>query len=399
MEESKVRADVWLFNHIGNHKTFWIMPDTSLNTVCFSEFNDRSAWLIPKVRPSGITELFKDYIAHLRCIQQAVKQAVGQIGSIDMIQVRDDPVMAYVGWRLSGELKIPFIYQVSHLKEEEYILYSKLKIYGPPWINYLKGRVGMTFRNWLLRKADLIFPISEQMRETLIQYGLPIARMIVLPTGVNVSLDPSQYDKQAQRIRKNLGLEGKKIIIYSGTMGRLRELDFLLYVLKRLLSLKDVHLLMVGGGRDREDLPWLQGKALELGVEGHVTFTGRVAGEEVAAYIRAADIGLSPFAPNPVLINNAPIKILEYINMEIPVVASDIPDQKKVLEESGAGYCVNHNEEAFADAVLRLLKLPEEEQKKMGRAGYQYVKETRDIPILCKIVEKAYLQLKVGVKV
>jgi glycosyltransferase involved in cell wall biosynthesis len=391
-EESKVRVDVWLFNRLNGYETFWVMPDASVNSVYLSEFDRNPVWLIPKARSSGIVGLIKDYVFHFWHIQRAVNQAIKRMGSVDIVQVRDDPIMAYVAWRLSQKLKIPFVYQLSHFKEEENLFYAKLKIYGNPWINYLKGKVGLVIRNRFLRKADLIFPISQQMKETLNLYGLSHERMVILPTGVDASLEPSQYDEQAKSIRRNLSLENKRILIYLGTMNRFRQLDFLFGVLKRLLSSEDVHLLMVGEGREPEDLCWLRKKASELGVERHVTFTGRVPGSKVPAYIRAADVGLSPFPPNPVLINNSPIKILEYLNMERPVVASDIPDQRSVIEESQSGYCVPHEEDAFVEAILKLLNDPTS-ARLMGQRGRRFVKEKRDFRILTKIVENAYQEL------
>ena len=163
------------------YRVSWIMPSEETKQVRAAYWGENRVWLIPKVRSTGLVGLIKEYIAHLRSIQEAVSKALEELGEFDMVQVRDDPIMACVAWRLSQKKKIPFIYQVSHLKEEETILYARMKLYGNPGKNYLKGRAGLFIRNWLLRKADLVFPISDRMKETLAGYGVRRERMVTLP--------------------------------------------------------------------------------------------------------------------------------------------------------------------------------------------------------------------------
>ena len=369
----------------------WIMPSVEAKQVRATDWGENRVWLIPKVRSTGLVGLIKEYIAHLRSIQEAVSKALEEVGEFDMVQVRDDPIMAYVAWRLSRKKKIPFIYQISHLKEEENILYAKMKLYGNPAKNYLKGKVGLLVRNRLLRKADLVFPISNQMKETFASYGVRRERMVTLPEGVDTSIEPTQFEKAAREIRRKLNLEGKKVLVYVGTMNRFRQLDFLLRVLRQVLDLSpDVHLLMVGDGRDPGDLSWLKKAADEVGIRNHTTFTGKVSRSEVPAYIRASDIGLSPFPPNLVLINNSPIKILEYLALGIPCVASKIPDQYQVIKESQGGLCVLHKEEEFVKAINRLLALSHGQRKEIGRKGRRYVSKYRDFTILVNKVVESY---------
>jgi len=383
-----------VFNRILCEKGYrfcWIMPSVEANRVKATDWGMNRVWLIPKARSTGLVGLIKEYIAHLRSIREAVSKALEEVGEFDMVQVRDDPIMAYVAWRVSQKKKIPFIYQISHLKEEENILYAKMGLYGNPGKNYLKGRVGLFLRNWLLQEADLVFPISDQMKETFVGYGVRRERMVTLPEGVDTSIEPSQFDEVAKEIRRELNLEDKKVLIYVGTMNRFRQLDFLLRVLRQVLnSFPDAHLLMVGDGRDPGDLLWLKKVAGEVGVENYVTFTGKVPRSEVPAYIRASDIGLSPFPLNPVLVNNSPIKILEYLALEIPCVATNIPDQHQVIKESQGGLCVAHKEEEFVRAINHLLVLSDRQRKEMGKKGRRYIKRFRDFTILANKVAESY---------
>ena len=372
------------------YQFIWVMPSTEVRQIHSTYWGKSRVWLIPKVTSTGLADLFGAYLSHLRFIQEATDGAVKEFDQIDAVQVRDDPAMAYVAWRLSRQRKIPFIYQISHLKEEENILYAIRRIYGNPIANWLKGVVGLIIRNRLLQKADLVLPISEQMRETLAQYGIKRERMATLPEGVDTSVMPTELDEVAMRMRHSLKLaNGQKVLVYVGTLNRLRQLDFLLRVVSKLnASSLDAYLLMVGDGRESSDVSWLKNVVNAEGIGNKVIFTGWVARSQVPSYIRAADVGVSPIPPNFVYLNSSPIKTLEYLALEIPCVASDIPDQRSVIAQSGGGICVTYDETEFVEAITDLLVLSDAQRKSIGQQGRAFVKKHRDFTVLAnKLVE------------
>jgi glycosyltransferase involved in cell wall biosynthesis len=73
-------------------------------------------------------------------------------------------------------------------------------------------------------------------------------------------------------------------------------------------------------------------------------------------------------------------------------VANDHPEQKRVIEESGAGYCVPWEEQPFADAIVSLLNDPET-ARAMGRRGLQYVLEHRTYAAIAAAVERQFLDV------
>jgi glycosyltransferase involved in cell wall biosynthesis len=232
------------------------------------------------------------------------------------------------------------------------------------------------------------------MKESLATYGVPRDRMVTLPEGADASIDPAQFEEAARDLRRKLLLEDSRVLAYIGTMNRFRQLDFLFRVLRQVLSSSpDVHLLMVGDGMEAGDLPWLGMTAHELGVENNVTFTGRVPRSRVPVYICASDIGLSPIPPNAVYFNSSPIKILEYLALGVCCVASDIPSQRRIIDQSRGGFCVSHEEERFAEAINRLLSLTDAERRDMGMAGRRYVRIHRDFDVLATVAREAYVSL------
>ncbi len=89
-----------------------------------------------------------------------------------------------------------------------------------------------------------------------------------------------------------------------------------------------------------------------------MVFVGQLPQAQALRYVREADVCVSPFYPTAILQSTSPTKLVEYMAMGKAVVANDHPEQKRVIEESGAGYCVPYEEQPFADAIVKLLKDP-----------------------------------------
>jgi glycosyltransferase involved in cell wall biosynthesis len=113
---------------------------------------------------------------------------------------------------------------------------------------------------------------------------------------------------------------------------------------------------------------------------------------EAWTYIQQATVCLSPLRPNPILDAGTPTKVIEYMAFNKVVVANRHPDQSKLLEESGAGYAVEYESDAFAQAVIELLRDPES-ARRMGARGREYVRRHRSYAALTDALEARYLEL------
>jgi glycosyltransferase involved in cell wall biosynthesis len=110
------------------------------------------------------------------------------------------------------------------------------------------------------------------------------------------------------------------------------------------------------------------------------------------AYVKAAEIGLSPLPRGYLLDSASPTKAIEYLGIGLPVIANDNPDQAEVLEKSGAGICVHLNATSFANAALELLK-SKKLQKEMSSRGLEYVRELRSYQYISQQLSIKYYAL------
>ena len=82
---------------------------------------------------------------------------------------------------------------------------------------------------------------------------------------------------------------------------------------------------MIGSGDCFDDLVALRD---ELGLAGHVEFTGRAPDELVTRILSTADVGLSPDPKNPLNDVSTMNKTMEYMAFELPVVAFDLRETR-----------------------------------------------------------------------
>ena len=227
------------------------------------------------------------------------------------------------------------------------------------------------------------------MMENLADSGLTKKKMIPLPSGVNTKLFSPSFD--VEKIRTKYSLGDSKVIIYLGTMDKLRQVDILVHSLAQLKPARqNVKLLMVGNGNDRNRLERL---VYNLGLQDEVIFTGQVPYFEVPEFIAAANVAVSPVPPLDIYLVGSPCKLFEYMGMAKPVIANEeIPEHNEVLKESGGGILVPYTPEAFARAIIELLDNPEKTTN-MGLKGRDWVVKNRTYEILARKVEQRYFEL------
>lgn len=153
-------------------------------------------------------------------------------------------------------------------------------------------------------------------------------------------------------------------LAYLGIMGPQDGVDTVLHVMDTLVhrrGRRDVHATLMGFG---DSLAELQGLSARLGLDEHVTFTGRVDRQRIAEFLSRADIGLCPDLKTPLNDLSTMNKTMEYMAYALPSVSFDLAETR-VSGEDTVLYVPSGNLESFADAVERLIEDP---QKRLGMA-------------------------------
>jgi len=308
----------------------------------------------------------------------------------DAIEVKDKfigGVFAVIAARL---FRKRFVYWLSFPFPEFYLTKARDGLAPYPLLYRLRG---LGFRVMLYRillpAADHVFVQSEQMRRDIAAEGIPLDKLTAVPMGIKLD---SGMQAPVPSSRSRIP-EGQRCFMYLGTLGRERRIDFVLRTLARVLRAEpDAKLYLVGKGEQPGDEEFLRQEAQRLGVAASVVLTGQLPRQEALRYVQDADVCVSPFYPTPVLNSTSPTKLVEYMAMGKAVVANTHPEQKLLIDQSGCGYCVPYDEDAFADAIVKLLRAPEM-ARAMGERGRRYVIEHRSYGVIANNVERAMLRV------
>ena len=343
---------------------------------------------IPKQKALHSGLILFEYVKVYLNVNKAVKKILDGGFTPDLIISFNNPMLSRVAEKYRRENCAKHIIHIGHLMAES-------KIYSRNSITRLIGYAARYIRNRQLKKADQIWVMSPEMK----RYFSNIIRkekIKIWPSAVSTEFEPSYYQTLTDQLKVKLQIDVKdKIIIYIGTLNKIRGLEFVLNSMKRVLEKKtNVKLLFIGYTVNSNDLDFLIDYAKRVKIQDNVIFHPPVSEDELPYYIKIADVGISPFKPTFVLKHNSPLKLLEYFKAGIPVVATDTPDQQLILEESKAGILVKWDETEFADAIVKILSFSLEEKRKIGSRGYDWVKQNREIEQLTRTMANWFQELR-----
>jgi glycosyltransferase involved in cell wall biosynthesis len=106
-----------------------------------------------------------------------------------------------------------------------------------------------------------------------------------------------------------------------------------------------------------------------------VTYAGPLGRAEVAAELQKAYAGLVLLHPEPNYLTSQPVKLFEYMCAGIPVIVSDFPVCREIVEGAKCGILVDPLDPAQTARAAEFLLTHPEEAAEMGRRGYQAVRE------------------------
>lgn len=207
-------------------------------------------------------------------------------------------------------------------------------------------------------RVDGVTVHSQFLHDRILALGVPPARVLRLPNGVDRERFGAVPPSAMQLWRDRLGLGDRRVVTYVGTMSLANHpVDLLLRAFAHLVrTVDDAMLLLVGGGAD---LGRLEHLAHELGIADRCRFAGRVEPEQIPALMSLSLATVDPVYDDEVARARWPLKIVESMAVGVPVVTGDVGDRREMLGDQRAGLAVAPGEpEALADGLQALLEDP-----------------------------------------
>ncbi len=219
-----------------------------------------------------------------------------------------------------------------------------------------KNRAFGSIARWCFDNAAWLTACSDELMQRALTLGADENKTELIPYGADAKAFHVQ-PQDAQRVRAQLHLRNDAVMILSvGRMVHKKGFEFLVRAMPQILQrAPNAHLALVGYG-DLHDA--LKAQAHSLGLNGHVTFAGRVPRQEIPAYFAAADIVSVPSVRDDAgNVDGLPNVALEAMAAGKAIVASNIAGFPDVIEDGASGVLVpEKNAEALADAIVQLAR-------------------------------------------
>jgi glycosyltransferase involved in cell wall biosynthesis len=198
------------------------------------------------------------------------------------------------------------------------------------------------FERYIDRRANHIITSSEKGRQELIcDWGIAPEKVTSLIDGVDTEIFRQFSRSEA---RRELGIaEEVKLVVYLGLFNQYQGVDLLLDVISLVkANSSDVRFLLMGFP-DKE----YRRKAIEMGIDDIITFTGRVSYERAPFLLSAGDLAVSPKLAQ----TEANGKLFNYIACGLPTVAFENQVNREILGDDGI-YVEHGSVSLLADSLI-----------------------------------------------
>jgi len=259
--------------------------------------------------------------------------------------------------RLKGK---PWVLEIRDLWPESII--SVGAISNRKVIRLLEG-----VETFMYRKAARIVSVTDSFKAHIVRRGIPPERVSVIKNGADLErFSPLPKDN---RIRKELGLNGKYVASYIGTHGMAHGLESVLRAAENLKDSPQFVFLLVGDGAERDTLVKTQES---LGLK-NVIMLPQQEKSRMPEIIAASDVNLVLLRKADLFKTVIPSKIFEAMAMERPIILGVEGESKGIIEEGDCGICIEPENALELAKALATLCGDKGKADRLGRNGRKFV--------------------------
>ncbi|MDD5173069.1 MAG: glycosyltransferase family 4 protein [Patescibacteria group bacterium] len=292
--------------------------------------------IIPLPKPKKRFERFlrTDYLIYRKALEQRAN-----------IYHFHDPELLPWTLRLKKKTGAKIIYDA----HEDYHQAILSKPWLPSFLRKITASIFNFYEKHISKKFDYIITATPHITQTFKQKNVA---------------DVKNYPLIDKKIIIDNNLKKKNItLIYTGGIEKIRGIKEIIRSLRYIKY--DISLKLIGCFSDKN----FEQEIKMMPEWKKVDFSGQIKFEHINRELENANIGLALYWPEPNHIEALPNKIFEYMTAGLPIVASNFPLWKEIVENNNCGICVNPlkvNE--IAETIEYLIEHPDE-AKKMGENG------------------------------
>lgn len=271
---------------------------------------------------------------------------------IDQIIVRDLP-MAIAGIWAGKRHGLPVVFDMA----EDYVamvrdIWRARKFQGLNLIvrnPYLAGVV----ERYALPRFDHVLVVVDEAKEVAMRAGASSENITIVGNTPQLPEDDSALDENQSLPKQLFQFEGYYLAVYTGGVQLGRGLQVVFEAIPEIVKkIPEFVFVIIGAGYAVERLKKM---ARDKGIDKFICWTGWVNHKDLFRYIRAANVGIIPHYRSAHVDTTIPNKIFDCMACRLPVIASDAPPMRRIIEETGAGLVFKSGDSAnLTHAVMQV---------------------------------------------
>ena len=236
------------------------------------------------------------------------------------------------------------------------------------------------FADYAYRNSDFVVSVLPCSQQYMVDHGMHKEKFVYIPNGTDGEIlgdgEPLS-DEILQKIPREKFLVG-----YTGKLGISNALDSLLKAAALLKDRKEIHILIVGDGVEKEQL---EKTAQDLQLK-NVTFIDYISKNMIQTLLQLLDVCYIGVVKKPLfMLGVSPTKIFDYMLSGKPILQA-ITAGNDIVGDADCGLSVEaENPEAIAQGIVSLHKMDDGERKRLGVNAKNYVLQHHTYD---KLVEK-----------
>jgi colanic acid biosynthesis glycosyl transferase WcaI len=272
---------------------------------------------------------------------------------------------AVAAYLLSRLKRRPFVFELRDLWPDSIVAVGAMR----------ESRLIRVLRRWeyfLYHRAARIVSVTHSFKAVLSKNGVPPERIAVVRNGVDLkAFTPGE---RPQALVRRLGLSGKFVAAYVGTLGMAHGLGALLRAAEQLRDRQDIAFVLVGTGAEKDAL---MEEVVRRGLD-NIHFVGAVDKETVKDYWRLADVALVLLRDTPLFSHVIPSKMFEAMGTARPIILGVRGEAQEILQAAGAGIAIAPEDSNAMASAIELLADNTEQRTAMGMAGRRFAEAHAD---------------------
>lgn len=214
--------------------------------------------------------------------------------------------------------------------------------------------------DFFLKKVNII-TITQGIKNVFVERGFEEKKIFVSPDAVDFEKFNLEISKNDARKRVNLPLD-KKIIMYTGSfyIWGWKGVDLLIELSKNISN--EFLFVLVGGSKS--DLEKNDNK------NSNLLLIEKVSHDIIPYYLKSADVLVLPNKKGDVVSEyyTSPLKLFEYMASSVPIVASNLPSIKEILNDKNSFLFEANNQDDLLEKINYSLNNEEESKIKASKS-------------------------------